>query len=172
MRLADTYKLIMTCHLKPRKTTFSEQQNVSFTKTQLEMFQIWRPYFPTIKDQTYCLKGEITNIIRIISGVTCWFAKHQASASFSLPITKECQSWYMCACVRVRGHVRVYIYIYIYIYIFTVIYYNDVIMGAIASEITSLAIVFATVYSDVDQENIKIPRHWPLCGEFSRTNGQ
>ena len=49
-------------------------------------------------------------------------------------------------------------------------------MGAIASQITSLTIVFATVYSDADER--KAPRHWPLCGEFigdrwiPRTNGQ
>ena len=36
-------------------------------------------------------------------------------------------------------------------------------MGAIASQITSLTIV----YSDADQRNIKTPRHWPLCGEFT-----
>ena len=30
-------------------------------------------------------------------------------------------------------------------------HYNDVIMGAIASQITSLAIVYSTVYSDADQ---------------------
>ena len=53
---------------------------------------------------------------------------------------------------------------------------GDVIMGAIAAQITSLTIVYSTVYSDADQR--KAPRHWPLCGEFTgdrwipRTNGQ
>ena len=42
-------------------------------------------------------------------------------------------------------------------------------MGAIASQITSLTIVYSTVYSDADQENINAPRHWHLCGEFSGT---
>ena len=43
---------------------------------------------------------------------------------------------------------------------------------AIASQITSLTIVYST------KENIKAPRDWPLCGEFTgdrqipRTNGQ
>ena len=51
-------------------------------------------------------------------------------------------------------------------------------MGAIASQITSLTIVYWTVYSEQIKENIKAPRHWPLCGEFTgdrwipRTNGQ
>ena len=66
-------------------------------------------------------------------------------------------------------------------------HYDDVIMGAIASQITSLTIVYSTVYSGADQSkhlslslslNIKAPRHWPLCGEFTgdrwipRANGQ
>ena len=38
-------------------------------------------------------------------------------------------------------------------------------MGPMASQITSLAIVYTTVYSD--QGNNKAPRHWPLCGEFT-----
>ena len=57
-------------------------------------------------------------------------------------------------------------------------HYNDVTMGTIASQITSLTIIYSIVYSDAVQRNIKAPRHWPLCGEFSgdrwipRTNGQ
>ena len=42
-------------------------------------------------------------------------------------------------------------------------HYNDVIMSAMASQITSLTIV----YSGADQENTKAPRHWPLWGEFT-----
>ena len=52
-------------------------------------------------------------------------------------------------------------------------------MGTMASQITNLTIVYSTVYSGADQKkNIKAPRHWPLCGEFTgdrwipRTNGQ
>ena len=45
-------------------------------------------------------------------------------------------------------------------------HYNGVIMGAIASQITSLMIVYSTVYSNIDK-NIKAPRHWLLCGEFT-----
>ena len=56
-------------------------------------------------------------------------------------------------------------------------HYSDVIMGAMASQITGLTIVYSTVYS-VAEENIKVPRHWSLCREFTgdrwipRTNGQ
>ena len=35
-----------------------------------------------------------------------------------------------------------------------------------ASQITTLATVYSTVYSGVDQRNIKAPRHWPFCGEL------
>ena len=53
-------------------------------------------------------------------------------------------------------------------------YYSDVVMGVMASQITSFAIVIPAQ----TKENIKAPRHWPLCGEFAgdrwipRTNGQ
>ena len=46
-------------------------------------------------------------------------------------------------------------------------HYNDVIMGAMASQITSLTIVYSTVYSGADKKTIKAPRHWSLCGEFT-----
>ena len=39
-------------------------------------------------------------------------------------------------------------------------------MGTIASQFTSLTIVYSTDYSDANQENIKAPRHRPLCGEL------
>ena len=56
--------------------------------------------------------------------------------------------------------------------------YCDVTMGAVASQITSLTIVYPTVYSGADQRKYKAARHWLLCGEFTgdrwipRTNGQ
>ena len=55
---------------------------------------------------------------------------------------------------------------------------SDVIMDTMASQITSLAIVYLTVYSAQIKQIIKAPRHWPWCGEFTgdrwipRTNGQ
>ena len=52
-------------------------------------------------------------------------------------------------------------------------------MGPMASQITSFAIVYSNVFIRAQiKENIKAPRHWPLCGEFTgdwwitRTNGQ
>ena len=57
-------------------------------------------------------------------------------------------------------------------------HYNDVIMSAMASQVTSLTIVYSTVYQAQMRDNTKAPCHWPLCGEFTgdqwipRTNGQ
>ena len=59
-----------------------------------------------------------------------------------------------------------------------IIHYNDVIMGATASQITSLTIVYSIVIQTQIKENIKALCHWPLCGEFTGdrwipcTNGQ
>ena len=48
-------------------------------------------------------------------------------------------------------------------------HYGDVIMGAMASQITSLTLtsVYSIVYSGADQRNIKAPCHWPLCEEIT-----
>ena len=51
-------------------------------------------------------------------------------------------------------------------------HYNDVMMGAIASQITSLTIVYSTVYSDADERKHQSPAslafvgNSPLTGEF------
>ena len=50
-----------------------------------------------------------------------------------------------------------------------IFHYGDVIISTIASYITSLTIVYSNVYWGADQRNIKAPRHWPLCGEFTGT---
>ena len=42
-------------------------------------------------------------------------------------------------------------------------YYSDVIMIAMASRITGVS----TVCSGADQKNIKAPRHWPSWGDFN-----
>ena len=41
--------------------------------------------------------------------------------------------------------------------------------GAIsmASQLTSFRLVYSIVYSGEIKENVKAPRHWPLCGEFT-----
>ena len=50
---------------------------------------------------------------------------------------------------------------------FHYIHYNDVILGAKASQITSLTLVYSTVYQTQIKEHITAPSHWPLCGEFT-----
>ena len=51
-------------------------------------------------------------------------------------------------------------------------HYNDVIMSAMTSQITSLTTVYSSVYSGTDQRKRQTPRHWhcegnsPVTGEF------
>ena len=62
--------------------------------------------------------------------------------------------------------------------VLTLIHYGNVKMGTIASQITSLRLFTQSFIRTQIKENIKAPRHWPLCGEFTgdrwipRTNGQ
>ena len=53
-------------------------------------------------------------------------------------------------------------------------HYNDVIMGAIASQFTSLMIVYSTVYSDADQRKHQSSASLAFGGDrwIPRTNGQ
>ena len=68
--------------------------------------------------------------------------------------------------------------LWVHQYLMTINHYRDFIMGMLASQITSLTIVYSTVYSDADQRKHQAPRHWPLWGEFTgdrwipRRNGQ
>ena len=41
-------------------------------------------------------------------------------------------------------------------------HHNDIIMSAMASQITSLTIVYSSVYSGTDQRKHQTPCHWPL----------
>ena len=41
-------------------------------------------------------------------------------------------------------------------------------MTTMASQITSLTVVYSFIQTQI-KENIKAPRHWPLCGEFTGT---
>ena len=41
-------------------------------------------------------------------------------------------------------------------------HYSDVIVGAMASEITIVSIVYSTVVRAQIKENIKVLRHWPF----------
>ena len=57
----------------------------------------------------------------------------------------------------------------------TIFHYGDVIMGAIASQITSFTIVYSTVYSDADQRKHQSPASLAFVpGDrwSPRTNGQ
>ena len=47
-----------------------------------------------------------------------------------------------------------------------ILHYCDVIIGAIASQITNVMIISSTVYSSADQRKIKAPRHWSCVREI------
>ena len=58
-------------------------------------------------------------------------------------------------------------------------YYNEVIMSAMPSQITSLIIIYSNgLFSRRSKKKVKAARHWPLWGEFTgdrwipRTKGQ
>ena len=63
-----------------------------------------------------------------------------------------------------------------HIHAWQIIYYSDVILSAMASQISSPTIVYSTVYLGADKKTH--PRHWPFLGEFAgdrwipRTKGQ
>ena len=58
------------------------------------------------------------------------------------------------------------------IYDFYIEHYGDVIMGAIASQITSLTIVYSTVNSDADQKNTSKLRVTDICAVNSPGTGE
>ena len=51
-------------------------------------------------------------------------------------------------------------------------HYNDVIMGTIASQITSLTGVYSTIYSDADQRKHESSESLAFVRGIPRTNGQ
>ena len=72
-----------------------------------------------------------------------------------------------------------YMYVYIYTYIWgwchyslaaETTHYGDFIMSAMASQITSLTIVYSTVYLGAAQENIKVLWNWPFAGNSPVTD--
>ena len=46
-------------------------------------------------------------------------------------------------------------------------HYSNVIMSAVASQITSLTIVYSTVFSGENERKHQTLHHWHLCGEFT-----
>ena len=77
-----------------------------------------------------------------------------------------CKTW-TCTCRQGSASVTPLYYVYA-VALFTggFTHYVDAIMTTMASQITSLTVVYSNVYQAQIKENIKAPRHWPLCGEF------
>ena len=51
--------------------------------------------------------------------------------------------------------------------ILVIVHYSDVIVGAMTSQITASRLFTQPFIQAQIKENIKAPRHWPLCGEFT-----
>ena len=87
--------------------------------------------------------------------------KESLSVRFQFTICQHCpRQWlvvYMASdyCIEQRG----------YNALTNIIHYNDVIMGALSSQITSPQLFTQTFIHAQMKENIKAPRHWPLCGD-------
>ena len=47
-------------------------------------------------------------------------------------------------------------------------HYSNVILSTMAPQITGVSIVCSTYVPAQINENIKVPRHWHLCGEFAQ----
>ena len=109
---------------------------------------------------SYCYKA--TKYYRMV--VTSLVARRYTLFIISLLVDERCLAKYLCAYELSAGAPATQ-----GILVYSGCHYDDVIMGAMASLITSLTIVYSFVYSDADQRNIKAPRHWPLCGEFTGT---
>ena len=48
------------------------------------------------------------------------------------------------------------------------VHYDDIIMGAMASQIPASWLFIQLLFQTQIEENIKTPRHWPLCGGIHR----
>ena len=58
--------------------------------------------------------------------------------------------------------------LHIYMCVCVCVHYSDVMMGLMASPITRASQLFTRPFIQAEiKENIKAPRHWRLCGEFT-----
>ena len=70
---------------------------------------------------------------------------------------------------RYFNSVACYYHFLVWVWFF---HYSDVIMGMMVSQITSLTMVYSSVYSGADQRKHQTPRHWPLCHRWIPVTGE
>ena len=75
----------------------------------------------------------------------------------------QCSQWWK---FRQNDHICVSVYILL------LYYYNDVILGMIVSQITSLTIVYSAVYSDADQRKHQSSASLAICAGNSPGTGE
>ena len=88
----------------------------------------------------------------------CWLAGRHHSQRLTISLACPRVTWsvkhHATACVMISGLMHSFIFLIplkTFWYRVNHCHYNDVIMTTIASQITSLTVVYSTVYSDVDQ---------------------
>ena len=80
------------------------------------------------------------------------YVKHLAlSLPFILFTDRDMAAYTTEEIIKCLSWKHIFIYIYVYIYRFKPHHYGNVVMSMVASQFTSLAIVYSTVYSGVDQ---------------------
>ena len=97
-----------------------------------------------------------------------WLTHEQLENALAWMHNQHCGFW--CPGAKIPGHQYPQCWVSSYYtgpdsykHVNFTVYYNDVIMSTMASQITSLTIVYSRRRI---KENIKIPRHWPLLGKF------
>ena len=79
--------------------------------------------------------------------ITCWVSAHNTSRQFDID------------CIEGIPKINYTNLALVTVTVLLQFHYCDVIMGAMASQITSLTIAYSTVYSGAIKENINYPRH-------------
>ena len=88
-----------------------------------------------------------------VGALWCWYKVNSPHRGPVTQVVINAIMWANCYANNRRAHWLIRLH------------HIDVIMRVMASQITSLMIVYSTVCSG--RENIKAPRHWPLWGEFT-----
>ena len=106
-----------------------------------------------------CVILETTLAEKFTNGTLAW--RPQSLVSI---ITNEWQRGTRVTCIDLRGHsIRITAIVHQ-----ITVHYNDVIMGAIASQITSIPVVYSTVYSDTENRKHQSSESLAFVGGIHR----
>ena len=170
------HALLSTHNLDKLSPPFDENMLITiYINFQYKFVQLFYDWFNSLRlkwRRMSVMASQITGNLSVCpTAVSSWQQQiYQRSALLTLS-----GDWFNTRSVMTWEHFRHYWPLMRWI----LPHYSDVIMDAMASLITSLTSVYPTVFIHAQiKENIKAPRHWPLCWEFTgdrwipRTNGQ